>query len=162
MPAAERTIPELVRELFYEKYPDVLIKSWYITHLVYWENDISSDWYNGWYHERSVIVYRYEKPNYFEVEFVDQPGEVSRAIYNKYGYWYETRTRIKGLTAEIYDALQDSKYRDWKISPMMERIESTAWPEIIYRFNVSKGMRSAIIRMDAEGNFIQIKSTNEL
>ena len=159
--ANERAIPKLVLESFKDQYPDVFLKSWYITHLTYWQNDYSSDWYYGWYPQRTVVVYTYEKPNYFEVEFIAHPGELSRAIYNKYGYWYETRTQIKGLTIGIHDALKTSNYNGWKISPIMEKLDSPAWPVEIYRFHVSKGLKSQIIRMDADGNIIQVKELND-
>jgi len=159
-PASEKAIPKIVLNIFKEQYPDVLVKEWYITHLTYWQNDYSSDWYYGWYGQRIVVVYTYEKPNYFEVEFIKNPGELSRAIYNIYGYWYETRTQINGLTMGIHDALKASKYSDWKISTTKEKLESPMWPVEIYRFQVSKGLKSSIIRMDAQGNFIQLKNIN--
>lgn len=161
LPANERAVPKIVLEAFKSQYPLVQVKGWHITHLVYWENDYSSDWYAGWYPQRTIVVYTYEKPNYFEVEFMAQPGEVSRAIYNKYGYWYETRTMIKGMPMPIYDALQAAKYNNWKISVVKEKIESPAWPLEIYRFSASKGIRTQILRMDAKGNIVQAKYVNE-
>ncbi|MDT8393230.1 MAG: hypothetical protein RQ761_05275 [Bacteroidales bacterium] len=160
-PASEKSIPRIVLSTFKEQYPDVLLKGWYVTHLTYWQNDYSSDWYYGWYGQRTVVIYTYQKPNYYEVEFMDNPGELSRAIYNIYGYWHETRTQIKGLTMGIHDALKASKYRDWKISTTKEKLASPMWPVEIYRFQVSKGLKSQIIRMDADGNIIQIKDLNE-
>lgn len=156
--AGVKSIPKVVLSTFQEKYPDVLVRNWYVTHLTYWQNDYSSDWYNAWYGQRTVVIYTYEKPNFYEVEFIDNPGETSRAIYNIYGYWYETRTLIKGLSKGILEALKNSKYSAWKISPIMEKLESPAWPDPIYRFHVSKGLKSHIIRMDAEGNLIQNKN----
>lgn len=155
--SSERSIPKIVSSTFKEQYPDVLLKGWYVTHLTYWQNDYSSDWYTSWYGQRTIVIYTYEKPNYFEVEFVDNPGELSRAIYNLHGYWYETRTQINGLTMGIHNALKESIYNGWKISAIKEKLESPAWPGEIYRFQVSKGMKSKIIRMDAKGNFIQIR-----
>ncbi|WP_256367551.1 MULTISPECIES: hypothetical protein [unclassified Lentimicrobium] len=43
---------------------------------------------------------------------------------------------------------------------MKEKLESPAWPAEIYRFQVSKGLKSKIIRMDAEGHFIQVRELN--
>ena len=43
----------------------------------------------------------------------------------------------------------------------MEKLESPAWPVEIYRFQMSKGMKSQIIRMDADGNLIQVKELNK-
>jgi hypothetical protein len=159
--ASEKSIPMIVLSTFNEQYPDVFLKGWYVTHLTYWQNDYSSDWYYGWYAQRTVVIYTYEKPNYFEVEFMDNVGELSRAIYNKYGYWYETRTQIKGLTMGIHDALKASKYNGWKISQTKEKFASPMWTDEIYRFQVSKGLKAQIIRMDADGNIIQIKDLSE-
>lgn len=159
--AAEKSIPNVVLNTYKEQYPGALLKGWYVTHLIYWQNDYSSDWYSGWYGERSVVIYTYQKPNYFEVEFIYNPGELSRAIYNIYGYWYETRTQIKGLTRGIYDSLKVSQYNGWKISATMEKLESPMWPVEIYRFQVSKGIRAQILRMDANGNLIQAKELND-
>lgn len=152
-----KAIPSIVSNAFKERYPDVLVKAWFVTHITYWQNDMSSDWYSNWYGPRNTIIYIYEKPNYFEVEFIDNPGELSRAVYNKYGYWYETRTLIKGLSKEIHDALKNSKYSNWKLSVTIEKIENPAWPDAIYRFQISKGLKSKIIRMDVQGNLIQAK-----
>ncbi len=160
-PASEKAIPELVVEAFKEQYKYHSVKGWYVTHLIYWQNDYSSDWYTDWYHQRNINVYTFEKPNYFEVEFVVNLGELSRAIYNRYGYWYETRTKIKGLPMAIYDSIRNSKYAGWKISPLMEKIESPQWPVDIYRFNLSKGMKSHIIRMEADGTLIQDRYLEE-
>ena len=107
------------------------------------------------------MVYTYEKPNYYEVEFINNPGELSRAIYNIYGYWYETRTQIKGLTMGIHEAFKASKYNGWKISKPMGKLESPMWPVEIYRLQVSKGIKSQILRMDDEGNLIQVKDLND-
>lgn len=160
-PASEKAIPKIVSNNFKKQYPDVLLKGWFVTHLTYWQNDYSSDWYHGWYGQRTVVVYTFQKPNFYEVEFVDHPGELSRAIYNIYGYWYETRTQINGLTMGIHQALKASIYNGWKISSTKEKLESPMWPDEIYRFQVSKGLKSKIIRMDAEGNIIQVKELNE-
>ncbi|WP_372647549.1 hypothetical protein [Draconibacterium sp.] len=161
MPASEKAVPKVVLEGFKSQHPLVQVKGWYVTHLVYWENDYSSDWYTGWYPQRTLVVYTYEKPNYYEVEFEVYPGELSRAIYNKYGYWYETRTQLRGMPMPVYDALQTSKYSNWKISVLKEKIESPAWPLPIYRFNVTKGMRSHILRMDEKGSIVQAKYLSE-
>ncbi len=159
-PANVNLIPKIVKNTFKEQYPNVLLKGWYVTHLVYWQNDYSSDWYSNWYGPRKVVVYTYQKPNYFEVEFMDQPGELSRAIYNSYGYWYETRTRINGLTMGIYDALKASDYNSWRITKPMEKLVSPMSPIEIFRFQVTRGMRAQILSMDAQGNIIQIKELN--
>jgi len=159
--ANEAVIPKAVMKVFKEQYPDVMIKGWYVTHITYWQNDYSSGWYNDWYGQRNVVVYSYSKPSYYEVEFVADAGELSRAIYNLNGYWYETRSQLRGLPLPIIEALQASKYANWKISPMKERIEAPGWPVDVYRFKVSKGLQARILRMDDQGNFIQEKFLGE-
>jgi len=159
-PASPKAIPKLVMNEFNANYPDALTKSWYVTHLVYWQNDCSSNWYYDWYGPRNVTIYTFEKPTYFEVEFVDNPGELSRAIYNLYGYWFETRTQINSLPKSIIESLQSSEYKGWKISSFKERIESPSWPNDIYRFQVSKGLKTRIIRMEINGTIIQAKYIN--
>jgi len=156
-PANEKSIPLVIKNIYNEQYPKATLMGWYATHITYWQNDYSSDWYYGWYGQRSVVVYSYQKPNYYEVEFSQYPGELSRALYNIYGYWYETRTQIKGLPLAIMEALKETKYSNWKISLTKEKLESPAWPVEIYRFHVSKGLKSQIMRMDEKGNLIQIK-----
>lgn len=160
-PVSAKSVPEIVKSAFKKQYPDVLLKGWYSTHLVYWQNDYSSDWYQNWYGQRTVVIFHFQKPNYYEVEFVNNPGELSRAIYNIYGYWYETRTQIRVLPLAIQNALKDSKYQGWNISKVKETLESPAWPIEIFRFQVYKGIKSKIISMDIEGNFIQIKDIND-
>ena len=157
----EKSVPKQVVETFKNRYPNVLVKGWFVTHLTYWQNDYSSDWYTGWYVKRTIVVSNYELPTYFEVEFVNLPGELSRAIYNKYGFWYETRTKIHGLPIAILDYLKTSEFKTWAISTMKERIESPSWPMDIYRFQVSKGNKADILRMDIDGNLIQIRKLNE-
>ena len=162
VPVLTNKIPSIVRAAFESKHPDIQVKSWYVTHLVYWENDVSAGWYSEWYGNRNVVVYRYEIPNYFEVEYSEDPGEISRSVYNEYGYCYETRTRIKGLPKQISDSLKVGEYSDWKISPTMERIEKAGWPESFYRVHIHKGARSRIIRISQEGEIIQEKRISEL
>lgn len=160
-PANEKAIPKIVLNTFKEQYPNAFLQGWFVTHLTYWVNDYSSGWYSGWYGQRQVVVYTFEKPSFFEVEFINLPGERSRAIYNMYGYWYETRSQIKGLPIAIREALELSKYNGWKVSALKERIENPGWPTDIYRFQVSKGLKSRIIRMDDLGNIIQAKNISE-
>lgn len=160
-PAGEKAIPKIVLDTFKKQYPGVFVKSWYVTHITYWYNDISSNWYYDWYGPRKIVIYPYEKPNFFEVEFVDEPGELSRAIYNRYAYWYETRTQLSGLPKVIVESLKQSKYADWKRSNLIEKIESAEWPESVYRFKVSKGIQANIIRMNIKGEIIQDKQISE-
>jgi hypothetical protein len=87
-----------------------------------------------------VVVFLYQKPTDYAVDSVDNPGELSRAIYNIQGYLYETRTQISGLTPGIHEALKNSKYKGWKITSFKEELASPAWPIAIYRFQVSKDL----------------------
>lgn len=157
----EKSLPALVLENFLKKYPDSFLGGWYETHLTHWQNDLHYDWYDEWYLDRTVVIYTYEKPNYYEVEFIYNPGEESRAIYNIHGYWHETRTQINGLPELIVDALQQSNYKDWNLSVHMEKMESPSWPEAVYRFQVKKGIKAHIISMDPEGNLVQTKILEE-
>lgn len=163
VPANVKAIPKIVVDTFKEQYPNALVKGWFVTHITYWQQDVSSGWYTDWYGNvrRSVVVYTYEKPNFYEVEFVDAFGSLSRAVYNKYGFWHETRSQLKGLPMACLDAIKGSKYSDWKRSTMSERIESSEWPEPVYRFGMSKGMRYHILKMDEMGEIVQVKYTDE-
>ncbi|MFC1784928.1 hypothetical protein ACFL0J_04795 [Candidatus Neomarinimicrobiota bacterium] len=138
------------------EYPDNYLLGWYSTHISYWQNDYSSGWYYDWYGNRSITVYTYENPSYYEVEFLDDNGNDCRSIYDLYGYWYETRSKIKELPYPIVNMLPNTKYGNWNISPLKEKIESPRWPTL-YRFLVYKGKKSRILRMDIEGNIIQAK-----
>jgi len=161
-PVPQRIVPAIVMESYQMQHGDALVLGWYSTHILYWQNDISAAWYTDWYGtERTIIIYTYEKPTYYEVEFIDHPGEISRAIFNLHGYWYETRTQIKGMPMACYDALNASKYAKWKMSKTMEKISNPAWPKDIYRFQVSKGLQSQIIRMEPDGTIIQAKLLEE-
>lgn len=159
VPASEKAIPKIVLETFKEQYPQSMLRGWFVTHITYWQQDISSGWYTDWYGNvrRTTVVYTYEQPNHFEVEFIDSFGALSRAVYNRYGYWFETRSQLKGLPMACLNSLADSKYKDWKRSKLTERIESAEWPESVYRFAMSKGLRYHIIRMNEQGEIVQVK-----
>lgn len=156
-PAAEKSIPKIVNATFKVAYPDALVFNWYITHISYWYEDYSGSWYNGWYSPRQVIVYTYAEPAYYEVEFSSEHGETSRTIYNRYGYWFETRTKLAGLPKNIVDALKESKYAEWNWSAHKERIEAPGMPGSVYRLRITKGLRSVIVRFDDLGQLIQAK-----
>jgi len=151
----EKLLPAIVEDNFVKKYREVMLEGWYETHLIHWHNDLHAEWYDEWYIERTMVIYTYDKPNYYEVEFIEYPGEYSRAIYNLHGYWHETRTQIKGLPKPIVESLQQTEYKDWNLSQHMEKMESPAWPYAIYRFHVKKGLRSHILSMDPQGNIVQ-------
>lgn len=161
-PVIEKNIPKIVSTTFKVSYPDAYVFNWYITHISYWYDDYSGGWYNNWYGPRQVVVYTYTEPAYFEVEFSAEPGETSRAIYNRYGYWFETRTKLSGLPANIADSLKNSKYGAWNWSIHKERIEAPGMPGSIYRLKVSKGLRSVIIRINDQGILVQTKETDAI
>ena len=151
----ESSIPKVVALSFNWQYPNILEHSWHATHISYWYNDFGDGWYNDWYGSRTEATYSYQQANYYEVIFTKNPGEVSRAIYNQYGYWYETRTLLKALPPMIVELLNKTKYATWKCSINKERIEATGWPETVYRFKVTKGIQSFIIRLDSKGSLTQ-------
>ena len=163
MPANVKAVPTVVVDIFKEQYPNVMVRGWFVTHISYWQQDISSGWYTDWYgnSRRNVVVYTYEKPNHYEVEFIDQFGLLSRAVYNRYGYWHETRSQLKGLPMVCINSLAESKYADWKRSAMSERIETADWPDPVYRFGMSKGWRYHIVKMNEMGEIVQVKYLDE-
>jgi hypothetical protein len=42
VPASAKAIPKVVFETFKEQYPNAKIDNWYVTHITYWQQDISS------------------------------------------------------------------------------------------------------------------------
>ena len=84
--------------------------------------------------------------------------ENSRAIFNRYGQWFETRTSIIKLPDEILAAIKDSQFIDWKISDYIERIEAPGMIGSVYRMQVSKNHLSHIIRINDDGRLVQIKT----
>ena len=77
-----RDLPKIVQAEFKLRYPDAFVKMWYTTHIPYWYQDYGPSYYNGWYQPRTVVIYRFDQPAYFEVEFLNQ-DENSRAIFNR-------------------------------------------------------------------------------
>lgn len=151
------SVPELLRLTFQEQYKDVLLIGWYVTHISYWYDDRFSSWYSDWYHTRNVVVYTFSQPAYYEVEFIDEPGQVSRAIYSRYGAWYETRTKLKALPRHIDEELRKSKYAKWTRSEHLEMMEIPGLHGVVYRLMLSNGSTDQIIRIDDQGHIVQIK-----
>ena len=60
------------------------------------------------------------------------------------------------------ETLKTPQFDGWKVSPLKEKMESPAWPVEIYRFRISKGVKSKILRMDDQGNIIQSKFTKDI
>ncbi len=156
-PVNNNEVPKNVKQEFKIRYPDAFVKMWFITHISYWYQDYGPTYYNGWYPKRTVYVYNFkEAPNY-EVEFLSN-DENSRAIFNRYGAWFETRTRILYLPENIIEALEKSEFAHWNLSEFKERIEAPGMPGSVYRMQVSHKNRSEIIRINESGKIIQIKT----
>lgn len=149
-------VPKNVRIEFKNRYPQAFVKMWYVTSITYWYEDYGPSNYNGWYKARTVVVYRFDQPSYYEVEFLNQ-DENSRAIFNRYGNWFETRTHVYNLPENIVTALKDSEFASWKWSDYKERIEAPGMLSSVYRMHLSKGHLSQIIRISEEGKIVQIK-----
>ncbi len=150
-------VPKEVRKNFNLRYPQSFVKMWYITNIAYWYEDYGPSYYSGWYQPRTVVVYKFNEPSNYEVEFLNN-NENSRAIFNRYGQWFETRTHIVNLPEEISSALKESSFGNWKISDYKERIEAPGMPGSVYRMQVSKNQMSHIIRIDDDGKIVQIKT----
>lgn len=150
-------VPKEVRKNFNLRYPGSYVKMWYITSITYWYEDYGPSYYNGWYQPRTVVVYKFNEPANYEVEFLHN-DENSRAIFNRYGQWFETRTRIVVLPEVILNALKESKFASWKISEYKERIEAPGMIGSVYRMQISKDHLSHIIRIDDDGEIVQIKT----
>jgi len=149
-------LPKNVRSEFKIRYPNAFVKMWYSTSITYWYEDYGPSYYNGWYQPRTVVIYKFDQPAYFEVEFM-RDDENSRAIFNRYGTWFETRTKVNKLPDNIIEALNNSDFSGWKISDYKERIEAPGMVNSVYRMNVSKGHLSQIIRLSENGKIVQIK-----
>lgn len=149
-------VPKKLRSEFKLRYPNSYVKMWYVTNIAYWYNDYGQI-YNNWYRERTVVVYKFDQPSNYEVEFYNN-DENSRAIYNRYGVWFETRTEVFQLPDNIKQSLQNSKYADWKISDYKERIEIPGLEGSVYRMSVSNKNNFIIIRINDDGKLIQIKT----
>ena len=150
-------VPQKVRTEFKTRYPDAFVKMWYITSISYWYQDYGSANYNAWYQPRTVVVYNFNEPANYEVEFING-YENSRAIFNRYGAWFETRTKVIELPGKVLKALEDSEYSTWKWSDYKERLEAPGMPGSVYRLQVSEQQLSQIIRINDTGKIIQIKT----
>ncbi len=150
-------VPKKVRTEFQFRYPQAFVKMWYITSISYWYEDYGPSYYNSWYKPRTVAVYNFAEPSNYEVEFMND-GDHSRAIFNRYGVWFETRTKIVELPENIEDALMESDYASWRWSDYKERIEAPGMDGSVYRLNVSQKPLSNIIRLNDDGKIVQIKS----
>ncbi len=155
-PVEDNLVPKTVRANFKTQYPRSLINMWYTSHITYWYEDYATGWYGGWYASRPVVVYKFEFPSYYEVDFY-RNNENCRAIYNRYGVWFETRTKLIALPDSIADALRSAGYGDWTWSQHIERIEAPGMPGYVYRLRVNTGRESQIIRLNEEGEIIQIR-----
>ena len=149
-------VPTEVRNAFKSMYPQVPFSIWYTSHITYWYEDYAQTWYGKWYPVRQTVVHRFEKPAYYEVDF-KQGNESSRAIFSRFGQWFETRTKIASFPDEVSQGLRESEYGDWIWSEHKERIDGIGLPGPVYRLQVSKRTNTYIIRLDESGNIIQVK-----
>lgn len=150
-------VPKEVRKDFNLRYPKSFVKMWFVTNIAYWYEDYSNTYYQGWYQPRNTIVYKFSEPSNYEVEFLNN-DENSRAIFNRYGQWFETRTHIINLPDEILNGIQNSSFATWTISDYKERIEAPGMIGSVYRMHVSKNHMSHIIRVNDDGKIVQIKT----
>ncbi|MFC2107104.1 hypothetical protein ACFLRY_02090 [Bacteroidota bacterium] len=150
-------VPQKVRMEFKKKYPEAIAAMWFITSISYWYQDYGPSYYNGWYESRTVTVYNFNEASNYEVEFINH-NENCRAIFNRYGTWFETRTKIKELPSQTIKALEGSEYDSWQWSEHKERIEAPGMPGSVYRMKVSQRNNSQIIRISEQGKIVQIKT----
>lgn len=150
-------VPQKVRAEFKTRYPKAVVKMWYITSITYWYQDYGPSYYNGWYQPRTVVVYNFSEPANYEVEFLND-FDNSRAIFNRYGVWFETRTKLVALPDEIETALNNSEYGGWIRSEYKERIEAPGMAGSVYRMQVSNKHLSQIIRLNDNGKIVQVKT----
>lgn len=150
-------VPKSVRNEFKTRYPDAMVKMWYVTNISYWYEDYGPSQYNNWYKTRTVVVYKFNQPSNYEVEFLND-YENSRAIFNRYGAWFETRTQVYNLPDGVEKAMEYSDYATWQRSDYKERIEAPGMPGSVYRMQVSNRGYSEIIRINDTGKIVQVKS----
>lgn len=150
-------VPQKVRAEFHKKYPNAMVKMWYVTHISYWYQDYGPSYYDAWYQPRTVVIYDFSDPANYEVEFLNGT-ENSRAIYNRFGVWFETRTRVTNLPEGVKNAIATSEFGDWFPSEYMERIEAPGMNRSVYRMQMSNRLDSHIIRVNEEGEIIQVKT----
>ena len=150
-------VPQKVRAEFKRRYPEAFVKMWYITNITYWYQDYGPSYYSNWYQKRTVVVYKFNEAANYEVEF-NHDYEDSRAIFNRYGVWFETRTKVYHLPDKVKKSLEATEYNTWRWSDYKERIEAPGMPGSVYRMHVSKNNFSEIIRISNDGKIVQIKS----
>lgn len=149
-------VPKNVKAEFKARYPSSFVKMWYVTSVIYWYEDYGPSYYNGWYKPRNVVVYKFDQPSYYEVEFLNN-GEDSRAIFNRYGTWFETRTHVYNLPEKVLNVLKSSEFASWTWSDYKERIEAPGMTGSVYRMHVSNNHLSQVIRINDDGKIVQIK-----
>lgn len=152
----DQQVPEEVMAGFKTRYPQVPFFIWYTSHITYWYEDYAQTWYGAWYPVRQTVEYRFEKPAYYEVDFKIS-NESSRAIFSRYGQWFETRTKISFFPEEVILGLKNSEFGDWNWSVHKERIEAIGLPGCVYRLQVSNKENAYLIRLNESGEIIQVK-----
>jgi len=152
----DRQVPKEVIAGFNAKYPGDLFTIWYSSHITYWYEDYAQNWYGEWYPKRQVVVHRFEKPAYYEVDFrIDNLP--SRAIFNRYGQWIETRAKLSTLPDAVTTGLRNSEFGDWLWSAHKERIEILGNEGLIYRLVVTDRRNTYIVRLNEAGEIVQVK-----
>lgn len=152
----EAYVPKEVKMAFKKMYPKAFIAMYYSSHITYWYEDYSPSWYGDWYPTRTVVVHRLEKPAYYEVDFQFE-GNPSRAIFNRYGQWFETRSRISTLPEEVALGLKQSEFGDWLWSTQKEKIFIPGYEGVVYRLQVRDRKNAYLLRLNEAGEIIQIK-----
>jgi hypothetical protein len=133
------------------------MRLWYTSHITYWYEDYSQTWYGEWYPVRQVVIHKLENPANYEVKF-NRNSEKSRDIFNRYGQWFETRTKIDSLPETVASFLRKSGFGDWIWSDHKERIEAIGAPAPFYRLQVSNRLVSQIHDMNESGEIFQVKN----
>ncbi len=155
-PIEDHLVPAVVRTNFKTQYPRAPISIWYISHITYWYEDYALAWYGDWNIPQTTVVYTFEYPAYYIVEFY-RNDENSRAIYNRYGHWFETRTKVPVLPEPVAEALKKAGYGAWGWSKHKERIESPGMEGSVYRLQVSNGNENRILRISGQGEIVQVR-----
>jgi hypothetical protein len=141
-PVEDQYVPKIVRNNFRTQYPQSAISIWYISHIIYWYEDYAPVWYADWYDSgRRVTIYTFEYPAYYEVDFYRNQLN-SPVIFNHYGHWFETRTRISELPDPDAKTLREEGFPEHALSNHRERIEAPDMTGSVYRLQAAELKRS--------------------
>ncbi len=152
----DKQVPIEVLAAFNTRYPGTFMSLWYTSHITYWYEDYAQTWYGTWYPTRQTVFHTFEKPTHYEVDFQIQQ-EASRAIFSRYGQWFETRTKIRVLPDNVALGLKNSEFGDWLWSDHKEKIQTLGFEGYIYRLQVTNRRNTYIVRLNEQGEVVQIK-----